>query len=150
MHCFNTGYSKVFLAGVITGLIGVLFPADAVEASPVLEKLLNEYAVAAKRENPAFSAFNAEAGRELYHLKRRHSQKNEILSCSTCHTENPRNMGQTTAGKPIDPLSPAANPKRLTDEEEIRKWFKRNCTQVLERECTPIEKGNFLHFLLNS
>ena len=131
-------------------LFGGVLPGSVPAASPVVDKLLKEYAQAARQENPTFSDFNAGAGRELFDLKRRHSKKNEMISCTTCHTESPRNMGQTTAGKPIDPLSPAVNPKRLTDEGEIRKWFRRNCTQVLERECTPVEKGNFLRFLLSS
>lgn len=41
-----------------------------------------------------------------------------------------------------------ANPDRLTDRREVEKWFKRNCTQVLGRECTAEEKGHFLTFLL--
>ena len=138
---------------LITGVVavsGVIFPGITFGAPSVVDKLLSEYAQAARMADPGFKTFNARAGRELYDLKRRHTKKNQMISCSSCHTPDPKRIGQTSAGKPIEPLSPAANPKRLTDEREIRKWFMRNCNQVLERDCTPLEKGNFLQFLLNT
>ena len=38
-------------------------------------------------------------------------------------------------------------PARFTDPEKVAKWFLRNCTSVLGRECTAIEKGDFLTFM---
>ncbi|TBR21868.1 MAG: DUF1924 domain-containing protein, partial [Candidatus Nitrosotenuis sp.] len=33
------------------------------------------------------------------------------------------------------------------DPKFVEKWFKRNCKETLERECTPQEKGDFLAYL---
>ncbi len=69
-------------------------------------------------------------------------------SCSTCHTTDLKAKGKhATTGKAIDPLAPSVNKERLTDAKNIEKWFKRNCTWVLGRECTPPEKGGFLLFI---
>jgi hypothetical protein len=51
--------------------------------------------------------------------------------------------------KPIKPLSPVVNPARFSDAAEVEKWFKRNCRDVLKRECTVEEKGDLLTFLLS-
>lgn len=59
-------------------------------------------------------------------------------------------MGKhSVTGKPIDPLAPAANPERFTNPAKVEKWFKRNCKDVLKRECTPQEKGDVLTYLLS-
>jgi Domain of unknown function (DUF1924) len=58
--------------------------------------------------------------------------------------------GLTPAGKVVEPLAPSANPDRLTDRRDVEKWFKRNCKQVLGRECTAVEKGHFITFLLGA
>ena len=49
--------------------------------------------------------------------------------------------------KPIDPLAPAFNPKAFTDERRVEKWFRRNCKDVAQRECTPGEKADVLAWL---
>jgi hypothetical protein len=58
-------------------------------------------------------------------------------------------MGQTRAGKAIEPMAVSANPKRFTDPAKVTKWFLRNCGTVLGRECTAVEKGNVLTYLSN-
>ena len=50
-------------------------------------------------------------------------------------------------GKPIEPMAPAVNPKRLTDPAKVAKWFKRNCNDVLERPCTAREQGDVITYL---
>jgi cytochrome c peroxidase len=72
----------------------------------------------------------------------------EIASCTSCHTDNPKAVGKTRAHKPIDPLAPVANRERLTDPAKVEKWFKRNCKDVLARECTAQEKADFVAFLI--
>jgi hypothetical protein len=52
-------------------------------------------------------------------------------------------------GKPILALAPSANPQRFTDRAKVDKWFRRNCRDVLGRECTPTEKGDLLTWLLS-
>jgi mono/diheme cytochrome c family protein len=71
------------------------------------------------------------------------------LSCSSCHTENPADQGKhAKTNKLIDPLAPAANAERFTSMKKVEKWFKRNCNDVLSRECTAQEKGDVLSYLL--
>jgi hypothetical protein len=52
------------------------------------------------------------------------------------------------SGKPIDPMAPSVVPTRFTDAANVEKWFKRNCGDVLGRECGPAEKVDVLTFLL--
>ncbi|MBI2383048.1 MAG: DUF1924 domain-containing protein [Gammaproteobacteria bacterium] len=69
-------------------------------------------------------------------------------SCSSCHTANPLQTGRhATTGKTIAPLAPAANAGRFTSPAKVEKWFRRNCKDVLSRECTPAEKGDVLAYL---
>jgi len=70
-------------------------------------------------------------------------------SCSSCHGEVPRSVGRhAVTGKPIGPLAPAANAGRFTDEARVEKWFRRNCNDVLGRECSAAEKADVLAWLL--
>jgi hypothetical protein len=45
-------------------------------------------------------------------------------------------------------MAASASPKRYSDPAEVEKWFKRNCGDVLGRECTATEKGDVLVYLL--
>jgi cytochrome c peroxidase len=105
------------------------------------------YAAAAKAADARFAGFSAARGKALF-FARFHSGKAETPSCTTCHTENPRESGQTRAGKAIDPMAASINPKRYADLDETEKWFGRNCRNVLGRECTAVEKGDFIAFML--
>ena len=70
-------------------------------------------------------------------------------SCSTCHGKVPVATGKhASTGKPIGALAPAANAERFTDAAKTEKWFRRNCNDVLGRECTPAEKADLLAWLL--
>jgi hypothetical protein len=51
--------------------------------------------------------------------------------------------------KAIEPLAPAANAKRFTDSAKAEKWFRRNCKDVLARECTAAEKADVLAWLIS-
>ena len=109
------------------------------------QNFLDTFAQEAKTQNPAFKGFSAKAGETFY--KNKHGGD---WSCSSCHTDNPAAEGKhTVTGKLIQPLSPNANPARFTDAAKVNKWFKRNCNDVLKRECTPEEKGNLLTYLLS-
>ena len=68
--------------------------------------------------------------------------------CTECHTTDLSKSGKTRAGKDIEPMAASVNPKRYTDKAEVEKWFKRNCNDVLGRECTLAEKGDVLTYLL--
>jgi hypothetical protein len=70
-------------------------------------------------------------------------------SCSSCHGSVPTQTGKhASTGKPIGPLAPAFNAERFTDAAKSEKWFRRNCNDVVGRECTPAEKADLLGWLL--
>jgi len=70
-------------------------------------------------------------------------------SCSTCHGSPPTISGKhASSGKGILPLAPAANDKSLTSLKKTEKWFRRNCRDVLSRECTAQEKTDVVSYLL--
>jgi hypothetical protein len=45
-------------------------------------------------------------------------------------------------------MAPAVNPERFSDATKTEKWFRRNCNDVVGRECTPAEKADVLAWLL--
>ena len=93
---------------------------------------------------PGFQGFSASNGESFFKTKHKHD-----LSCSSCHTDNPAAEGKhAETGKLIKPLAPAANPERFTSMKKVKKWFRRNCNDVLDRECTAQEKGDVLAYLL--
>jgi mono/diheme cytochrome c family protein len=70
-------------------------------------------------------------------------------SCSSCHGAQPTQQGRhASTGKSIAPLAPAFNTERFTDPAKSEKWFRRNCNDVLGRECSPAEKADVLSWLL--
>ena len=71
-------------------------------------------------------------------------------SCASCHGNPPVSTGKhASTNKTIPPLAPANNPDALTDSTKTDKWFRRNCNDVLGRECTPQEKADVLAYLIN-
>lgn len=120
--------------------------APVARADPAL-KMLDDYRKQAKAEAPAFTDFSADRGRRFFVQKQ--PVKTGEMSCATCHTSDPRNIGRTRANKDIEPLAPSANGKRFTDPAKVEKWFRRNCDDVLGRQCTPVEKGDFITYLIN-
>lgn len=108
-------------------------------------ELVAHYAADAAKAQPNFAS-SAAAGREFF--LRRFEASADLPSCSTCHTENPAARGRhAITGKKVAPLAPAANRERFTDLAHVEKWFRRNCTEVVGRECTAAEKANFITFL---
>ena len=99
----------------------------------------------AQQAGIAPDALSAARGEALYRSE--HVGKHGLQSCASCHTANPRQAGQTRVGKRIEPLAPRANPARFTDAAQVEKWFRRNCMDVLQRECSPREKGDLIAWL---
>ena len=92
-------------------------------------------------------SFHAASGKALW-SRAFPAKDGSARACTSCHASDPRKPGRhATTGKPIEPLAPSANAKRLTERREIEKWFKRNCKWTLGRECTAQEKGDLLSFL---
>ena len=114
-----------------------------------MQQLVDTYAAEARAANPDFKGFSAEDGKKLFNSSRMHSKKKESRSCTKCHTKDPSRDGRTPVGKKIEPISPAVTPKRFTDPKKVKKWFRRNCKWVLERECTPEEKGNYITYMMS-
>ncbi len=125
---------------VITALAGAT--ADVSAETPT--DFLQTYAAEAKTADNRFAGFSAERGMKFFTTT--HDGK---WSCAFCHTQTPLQPGQhARTGKIIDPLAPAANPERFTSASKVEKWFRRNCNDVLNRVCTPLEKGDVLTYLL--
>ena len=69
-------------------------------------------------------------------------------SCASCHGNPPTQPGKhASTGKAIGALAPAFNPQRFTDPAKVEKWFRRNCSDVVGRECTAAEKADVLAWL---
>ena len=134
----------IALSAFVLGSIGV----SSAQANPARDAIVAAFAAQAKTENPAFAGFSASAGDTLFHSQHT-GGKPETPSCTTCHGASPTATGQTRAGKVIDPMAVSKNPERYTDTEKVDKWFFRNCSSVLGRECTAQEKGDYLTFMIS-
>lgn len=100
----------------------------------------------AKQAGVPVSALSATRGEALYRTEHP-GRSGQTVSCAACHTASPTQPGRTRVGKRIEPLAPAANPQRFTDAAKVEKWFRRNCQDVLQRECSAQEKGDFISWL---
>jgi hypothetical protein len=116
--------------------------AGSLSAAPA--DLLESWRAEALTASKGFTDFSAERGRALYF------KQASDWSCSTCHSDDPSNAGRhAITNKAIKPLSPLANPARFSDAAKVEKWVRRNCKDVLKRECTVVEKGDLLTYLLS-
>lgn len=110
------------------------------------EDQLAHYAITAKAADPTFAGFSAVRGKALY-VQAFTGGKPDTATCATCHGRDPRTPGRALTGKTIEPMAVSASPARYTDPAKVEKWFKRNCTEVMGRECTAREKGDWLSFM---
>lgn len=135
----------MFAALALGTTIGVAFAA----ATPAQKAVLDQYNELIKAADPAFKGFSAERGQTFF-LARHASGKPDTPDCTACHTTNLAMPGkQTRTGKTIEPMAASVAPKRYTDFANVEKWFKRNCGDVLGRECTLAEKSDVLAYLLS-
>jgi hypothetical protein len=124
-------------------LVWLLCAGTSHAESPL--QFIDTYARQARLDNDGFSGFDPARGESLF--KTKHGAD---WSCSSCHTETPEKTGtHVVTQKLIKPLAPAANPERFTNQAKVEKWFKRNCKDVLKRECSATEKGDVLTSLLS-
>lgn len=125
----------------------VLMVVAGFAAQPALAETPNEMLASIQKEasnTPGFQGFSAARGENFF--KTKHGNE---WSCASCHTDNPAAPGKhAKTGKLIEPLAPSANTERFTTPKKVEKWFKRNCNDVLNRVCTPQEKGDVLAYLL--
>jgi hypothetical protein len=109
-------------------------------------ELLAAYEAEARRAHPAFAGFSAARGGKFFN-----SRHGAEWSCASCHGAAGTAQGRhAKTGKAIAPLSPAVNPERFADARRTEKWFRRNCNDVLGRECTAAEKGDVLAYLMQA
>jgi uncharacterized membrane protein len=86
---------------------------------------------------------SAERGQQFFTT--RHGRE---WSCSTCHGATPTGTGKhASTGKQIKPMAPAFNAERFTDTAKVEKWFRRNCNDVVGRECSAGEKADLIAWL---
>lgn len=120
-------------------------PSTAMAASPAAA-LQARYEAQAARENPAFRGASAERGRRFF----RTTHGND-WSCASCHTPDPTATGKhAVTGRALRPLAPSANPARFADAAKTEKWFRRNCRDVLDRECSAAEKADVIAWLASA
>ena len=78
------------------------------------------------------------------------TRQGQEWSCSSCHGAVPIQSGKHAAtGGDIAAMAPSVNPDRFTDAAKTEKWFRRNCNDVLGRECTSAEKADVLSWLIS-
>jgi hypothetical protein len=133
---------------ICTIVFAATFPLATSSFAGPHEDLLARYAAAAKESTPAFTGFSAPRG-EAFHFKKFGSGKPDTPACTSCHSNSPRETGRTPAGKTIEPMAVSMTAARYTDPAKAEKWFKRNCNEVLGRECTPLEKGDWLTYMMS-
>jgi cytochrome c peroxidase len=127
-------------------VLSVLLATGAVIAQAATPaQLLETYTAEAAKQTPGFQP-SAQRGAAFY--AQRFAVSEKMPACATCHTDNPAQAGShAITGKAIKPLAPRAEPARFTDLAKVEKWFKRNCGEVVGRECSAGEKADFIEFL---
>jgi len=118
-----------------------------VSAAP-RDDILRSLDSAARAADPAFAGFSAARGQAL-HTQTFAGGKPDTPACTSCHGATPRSSGRTPAGKAVEPMALSLSPTRYSDAAKVDKWFTRNCRDVLGRECTAREKGDWLSFMFS-
>lgn len=133
MNTKTIGFALIFLVG--TGPVFAETP----------DSLVAGYVAEASRTAAGFAA-SAQRGQSFFMKEWGVSQK--MPNCTACHSKNLKIEGKhVVTDKIIKPMDPAVNPERFTSSTKVEKWFKRNCTEVVGRECTPAEKADFIQFV---
>lgn len=115
----------------------------------VIDDYLNSLKQEVLKENPNFKEFDFKRGEEIFTSKHM-GKKGKEISCTSCHGNNLNETGKNFfTAKEIEPLSPKANPKRLTSVKEMEKWLSRNFNDVYNKEGTAQEKGDVLTYIKN-
>lgn len=129
MSCIRTAARALMLAAALAGTVWAGTPQEQLGA-------LSAQAGRSPNVAQGQQFFNAKHGREW--------------SCASCHNAQPTGEGKhANTGKTIAALAPAFNPERFTDPAKSEKWFRRNCNDVLARECTSAEKADVLAWLMS-
>ena len=121
-------------------------------AACLMAAVLSPCATWATTPTEQLAAFSKEAGTSAQPGRGQQfftSKHGKDWSCASCHTAMPTGEGKhASTGKVIRPMAPAANADRFTDVAKIEKWFRRNCNDVVGRECSAAEKADVVAWLL--
>lgn len=124
-------------------LLALACAASAAAATP--GELLSGYRAEAARQSAGFQP-SAQRGAEFH--ARRFGVSAKLAACASCHTDDPAQAGRhVVTDKAIKPLAPSANAERFSDPAKVEKWFKRNCTEVVGRECSAAEKADYIAYV---
>jgi mono/diheme cytochrome c family protein len=124
-------------AAALAGSLATVAVSAAVAATA--EDLLAAYVSQAGRPG------NASRGQTLFT-----SPHVSEFSCASCHGKVPLVEGKhARTGRNIAALAPAVSPERFSQAKRADKWFRRNCNDILGRECTPAEKADVLAWLIS-
>ncbi|MFY9129962.1 MAG: DUF1924 domain-containing protein [Limnohabitans sp.] len=133
----TSSISFLFVRRVLLALCALCFIGSSQAGDTQPDALLSQYQQAAGQKADRLRGqkfFNATAANDL--------------SCASCHGVSPVLAGKhASTGKTIAPLAPMVNPERFSDLAKVEKWFRRNCKDVLNRECTPLEKADVVAYL---
>lgn len=133
--------SKICIA-----LLSLMVAGSAYAESPA--ELMDGYANEAARSAPGFAP-SAERGANFF--ARKWGVSDKMPNCQSCHGNNLTQDGKhVITGRRIAPMSPQVNTKRFSSSAKVEKWFKRNCNDVVGRECTPAEKADLIKFFNNT
>ena len=133
---------RLMLAAAVAALPLAVLAADARR-----DAILADYAAKARAAAPGATAFSVQRGEALFRTKWTGGDP-RTTSCTACHTADPRQPGQNAkTGRPIEPVAVSVNPRRFTDPATVEKQFTRDCRSVLGRDCTPLEKGDYITFM---
>jgi len=158
---------SVVLASIVLAC-GHLIAGAAWAETP--QQVLAVYAAQAHKQDPSFVAFSAERGEAFYiephqvkgagkwscascHLKdTRYSvlAHRTDIPCRACHVINDWEHPDPKHAKKrqIEAFAPSANPKRLSDPRYVETFLRLNCLLLLNRECTALEKGDVITYLI--
>ncbi|MEM5339759.1 DUF1924 domain-containing protein [Paraburkholderia azotifigens] len=125
------------LYGAVLLVLALTSIATANAATP--SELLGSYRTQSGNAEP-----DPSRGQQFFNASHGHEWR-----CASCHGAVPTQTGRhAVTGKSIAPLAPAFNPERFTDASKTEKWFRRNCNDVVGRECSATEKADLLAWLL--
>ena len=131
---------------VLLAATGLSLCASVAHADANRDAILADLMAQAQTADAAFTAFSADRGKAFF-LATQTGGKPETTSCTACHTKDPKAKGQSRGGKDIAPMAVSKTPDRFTDADKVAKWFLRNCTSVLGRDCSAAEKGDFITYM---
>jgi hypothetical protein len=146
MIIINPGFAHSVACKVLA--VWLVISGSVYAGSAARQEIISNYASEVRTTNQGFEHFSSVRGEQLF-SSYVGGGKPDTPSCTACHMKNPLDKGETRAGKEIAPMALSRSPDRYSDPGKVEKWFRRNCKSVLGRNCTALEKGDFITFMIN-